>query len=830
MNAVEIITKAALSTGYRHEAVLRDYAFADVLDPAAPTRKVALATFTQTPPSYRSAALGVVTDDARDPHVVVAEHRALGAPILFVVTGDDVSVWQVRIVTPPRILTRLSAAELPALFERNREAWQPEAIHRAKSIGAVESNYQLDFVDAGLLPAIEGEIHTKLDRLLAETLADAHQATGRRRLDERLLFRVVFRLLAAKVLQDRGHPFAEDWNPLDLHSVLSAIERYYQLEAVPLADYHAVHPAFEAAWTKLRAGINFSNISADDLAFVYENTLVTPKTRRHFGTHSTPPQVAEYIVRNLELWRHDVATLRVYEPFVGAGVFLVSALRHLKALLPVDWTDRRRHDFLVDRLAGEEIDVFACEVATLSLILADYPNHNGWHIHEIDLFAGDVLAERMEGHNVILCNPPFKAFSAQERAQYGLPANTYSKPMAVLNAALNAHPTALGFVLPRPFILERQYAELRGRIERLYGSVELVELPDRTFGASAIEAAALIARDPRSPTSNMIALRSTEIADRDRARFLKTGEVTTQRTDNRPVADHSSGNLWIPSLEPLWRYLRNNLQLGRQLSIHRGIEWQYRQNEAWSNTRRPGYRRGLHTARKASQFLIADPVWLDCNDEHLRGGAIRWPWDRPKLIANAARLSRGPWRLAAALDTTGLLCSQQFFGLWPTTPTTERELLALSAVLNGPVANAYLAVHSPANRLRIAAVSAIPVPRALPERIADLFTEYLALLTDPGPLRAETDRLGELLTLIDAAVLGAYDLPPRLEQQLFGYFRDAERPVAHSWTHWDDSHPMPGLRLAERLSGRFHPKGNWIAEVFRPLPEREAALLRTFGE
>jgi hypothetical protein len=97
VNAVEIIADAALSTGYRHEAVRRDYTFADVLDPSEATRKVALATFTQTPPSYRSSALGVVTDDIRDPHIVIAEHRALGAPILFIITGDEAGVWQVSL-------------------------------------------------------------------------------------------------------------------------------------------------------------------------------------------------------------------------------------------------------------------------------------------------------------------------------------------------------------------------------------------------------------------------------------------------------------------------------------------------------------------------------------------------------------------------------------------------------------------------------------------------------------------------------------------------------------------------------------------------------------
>jgi hypothetical protein len=47
----------------------------------------------------------------------------------------------------------------------------------------------------------------------------------------------------------------------------------------------------------------------------------------------------------------------------------------------------KRHEFLVKRISGDEIDAFACEVATLSLILADYPNANGWKVSERDLFA-----------------------------------------------------------------------------------------------------------------------------------------------------------------------------------------------------------------------------------------------------------------------------------------------------------------------------------------------------------------------------------------------------------------------------------------------------------
>ena len=829
MNAVDIIAKAVRSTGYRDEAIIRDYAFADVLDASDATRTVSLAAFTQTPPSYRSAALAAISAADGETLDLVKEHRALGAPLLFVIEGDQVSLWQVRGDAPPRVLERLSVTDVPALFERLGKSWRPDAIHRAKSIGAIDRNYQLDFVDLGLLPAIEGEIHLKLDRLLVDTLKAASDAQGGKPPEIRLLFRVVFRLLTAKVLQDRRHFFAQGWDATDLTSILRAIESYYSLESVPGTSKN-MPTAFSAAWECLRGGISFANISSDDLAFVYENTLVTPEARRHFGTHSTPRQLAEYAITRLELHRYKPDELSVYEPFAGAGMFLVSALRHMRDLLPVDWSDQQRHDFLVGRLAGDEIDPFACEVTSLSLILADYPNQNGWHIAETDLFEGAVLQDRMKGRNVVLCNPPFEAFTTKERSLYPIAREFYSKPVAVLNAALDAHPLALAFVLPRPFILDQQFAEQRLKIEKLYGDVELVELPDRIFGASAIESALLIAYEPRPPAPAAITLRSTEVSDFDRIAFLKTGKTTSERRVVRAVGDPPSGELWVPPLQAVWEYLLTSPRLQSHFTIHRGLEWKSAQQAAWSTQRNAGYRRGLHTARGAQQFVLPRPVWLDCRPDRLLYKAIDLPWELPKLIVNAGRLSRGPWRAAAMLDKEGLVCSQQFFGLWPHEAVSDVQLLIFVAILNGPVANAFLAIHSPANRMRISAVEQIPVPSVLPIRAGELTSEYLRLLTQRTAQRQNDEKLESLLTQIDGAVLSAYDLPLRLERQLLDYYRSADRPVTHPWGHWDASNATAGLTLAERVSGRFHPHGSWVREVFQPLPDDEARLLRTYGD
>ncbi len=215
-------------------------------------------------------------------------HRSLGAPLLFVIEGDQVTLWQVRGDAPPSVLERLPLHDVPALFDQHRKEWRPNAIHRAKAIGALNRAYQLDFVDLGLIPAVEGEVHLKLDRLLNDALTASFQASCDAPPDTTLLFRVIFRLLAAKLLEDRRHPYAQQWDVIDLASVFRAIESYYSLVAIPATGPRTLSPAFAAAWDCLRGGINFSNISSDDLAFLYENTLVTPETRKDLGTPLLP--------------------------------------------------------------------------------------------------------------------------------------------------------------------------------------------------------------------------------------------------------------------------------------------------------------------------------------------------------------------------------------------------------------------------------------------------------------------------------------------------------------------------------------------------------------
>ncbi|WP_052174790.1 hypothetical protein [Paracoccus sanguinis] len=132
MSVLASIERGLLDFGYSADALHRAYSFADVLDSAAKTRTVALAAFTQTSESFRSAAFGVVEGEP-DSAAAVMANRALGAPIFFSIDSRDVGVWAVG-AQAPRLLERVSVDQLADLFGRYRDSWTPQALHRAKSL------------------------------------------------------------------------------------------------------------------------------------------------------------------------------------------------------------------------------------------------------------------------------------------------------------------------------------------------------------------------------------------------------------------------------------------------------------------------------------------------------------------------------------------------------------------------------------------------------------------------------------------------------------------------------------------------------------------------
>ncbi|WP_165360780.1 N-6 DNA methylase [Candidatus Chloroploca sp. Khr17] len=117
--------------------------------------------------------------------------------------------------------------------------------------------------------------------------------------------------------------------------------------------------------------------------------------------------LAEYIVQQLPFDELPQDERRVFAPFTGHAPFLIAALGRLRTVLPSTMDADQRHDYFVRMLRGMELDAFAREVARYSLILADYPNPDGWDIRQADVFSSPYTDTYLQQAKIVLCNPPF---------------------------------------------------------------------------------------------------------------------------------------------------------------------------------------------------------------------------------------------------------------------------------------------------------------------------------------------------------------------------------------------------------------------------------------
>jgi len=370
MNVLHAVRGELSRLGYMKNLLQEAYVFDDASVPGTRELKITLAAFAQWPPSYRNACIGVLTANGRSGPQHVSNYRTLGAPMFFEAFHDRLDRYRVEATGRAVFLESIPARNIHRAFQANRKTWSPEAIFRAKAIAPSAAPLQLDFVDIGLLPALKGMIHNKLDRLLKDTLHEAiivHEShTSGAKPDDTLLFRLVFRFLAAKIFSDRKHP--GNWSASEAGTIIDRVQKFYGFitpESQQILDEPNTQ---QTVWDMFRKAFNFQNLSVDDLAFIYENTLIRRETRKEFGIHSTPSSVAELVVDRLPFESLPLEKRYVLEPCAGHGVFLVAALRRLRELLPPSWTDEQRHGYLKDRLTAIEVDDFAAEVCRLSLM------------------------------------------------------------------------------------------------------------------------------------------------------------------------------------------------------------------------------------------------------------------------------------------------------------------------------------------------------------------------------------------------------------------------------------------------------------------------------
>lgn len=767
------------SSGLRDE----NYEFVDWFDSLAPKRTVC-AVFGQTPFSYDSACFAVFPTKTPATADRVAQYRALGAPIGLEVQPTRILPWRIGrdASTTCHVREEIPHERIDAVLRDSALDWKPQSILRAKNIPGATTAAQLEFLDLELVPALEQIVSQKLHEVLTAAIVDvtnAHKTRTGLPPDPKRLFRLVFRMLAARVLHDRS---VQGFRSLDSATpavILQRVADYYGEDSPILHDRASQQAVFDRLWD----GFSFQNLSVDILSYIYENTLVDASARAELGIHSTPRNIARYIVNKLPFEDIPETERRVVEPCSGHGVFLVAALKRLRDLLSPNMSGQERHKYFVKMLRGFEIDAFALEVSRLCVTLADFPNHSGWKLHCGDIFKSAEFDNSLRTAQIVLCNPPFQDFSPSHAARrQGL----VKKPLAVLNKVLSTLSPAglLGFVLPRQAVSGVSYREARERLAKRYSEIEIVSLPDRIFHGVDLETSLLIAKSVRRG-SKLVSLQFTEVREQERQHFVQHHCASRIDVAERSISDVA--RTWsIPELSEIWDRLGVQARLHEVARIHRGVEWKqpFRRDLYLSRSPNHHFRRGLNSVERDFQsFETPKNIFLCDKRPFQRGNAWTLSWEQPKVIMNAVRLSRGPWCVAAFSDTTGFVVSQNFHGVWP---RRGYPVATIAALLNSPIAAAFVATHEGKMHIRVSTLRQMPIPNvsredhALLHRLIDAYLQSLRSLPhndlELWGQRAGNDIARNLLLQIDAVILRAYNLPPRLERRLLDYFNDAKTP------------------------------------------------------
>lgn len=772
--------------GYKDDLLREDYVFDDVYS-SDRALHIPLAAFAQFPPSYRNACIGILAANGNSGPEYVSEYRALGAPMFFEISQDHIKRYRVNF-SGAEFIELIKGNDIQNAFAENKKKWAPVTIFRAKSIIPSIQSVQLDFVDLGLLPALKGMIDKKLDRLLDKILNEAiiiyKKNSQGMTPDFKRLFRLVFRYLAAKIFHDRGHH--GNWGNPNASIIIDQINEFYRLPDGEDRDIVNDLDTRQIVWDRFRNAFNFQNLSVDDLAFIYENTLVQKSTRKQFGVHGTPPEIASLLVNHLPFESLPQDGRYVLEPCAGHGVFLVASLARLRDLLPSSWSALQRHEYFRKRLTAIEIDVFASEVCRLCLMLADYPNPNGWNIIPDDVFGSNSLEEQLKISQIVLCNPPFEDFTRDERTHYGNMIESPHKPYEVLRRILKNPPEMLGYILPKSAILGRGYRDLQDSIARTYKFIETVMLPDSIFDHSDQETVLLIASDRNREKNAEVTIKTFWVSGKDKSLLFETGKLPERvnETVNRSVKTEYIP-IWNPPLSDIWDYLKNYPQLGQIADCHRGIEWNIplRENrqKLISDSPRIGFNKGLDTpSHKIEPYYVRNVLYLNMAEEYRRTNNHFLHWEKPKVIVNKSRIRRSPWRIVACPDTDGIVCYQSFIVIWP---KANINVEVLSALINSPLLNVvlYLKGYGRDNTINTLAKLPIPLVKNIEtDRITLLVRNYIkfrAMFGQDLVNRDITKTCSDILMETDALILKAYDLPPRLEKKVLDFFRGYKRPV-----------------------------------------------------
>jgi type I restriction-modification system DNA methylase subunit len=801
---------------------------------------VPLATFSDTPHDSRSICTASF-DALTDPAPGVAALRALGAPIVFSCHAGKLQWWK-QTTTAPELLANIEAANVKRFFDEHRDDLSPQNVFEGKTLRRLPQRKQLSFVDAGLMPQVERESGEAISALVERVIQGMEKSLGRHvktDADVNAVYKSTFWLLAAKVLREKRVPNFIMIKLVDIDDVFRRVGLHYgDTNGLPPGGPSWRSAIKEAAQT-IESFPRLAHVSVDALDRVYEDTMIPPEVRKAHGIHSTPGALVDYMVWQLWPWIEQLPPDRrhVFEPACGHSAFLVGALRVLRQWSDIG-EDQERHDYLRKHLHGIELDTFALEVAKLRLTLADMPHGNKWDLILGDMFDGAHLERESKRCGVLLANPPYERFTQAEQNRYKKRKTSViavSKAAEMLRRTIPhlAPGACFGVVVPHGFLNSNESTDLRRKLLSDFEIAEIDVFEDQLFEKADHEAAVLLGRRrPAKATAGEVWFRRVRNSGMEvfRQRFAFSSE---QRVDLSRFALPDNADLRVPEGDAVWDRLSKYPRLATVAKVGQGFSFRGEDlpESAGTLSARPkaGYRPCFVTARGDPPIFGApEKQWMNPDSSVIQRPRMGLVGQPGQVIVNHARASRDAWTMKAWLDQEGIAVKGNF--LVVRSKHAEVTGVALWALLNSPVANAFVYCRATKRHIIGGDLLSLPIPNLRGETLAGITSAAQAYLAttretggffrpDPNP-----SAVREALLSMDAAVLRAYNLPPRLEHQLLSIFWGVERKgVGCDFRGYYPPDARPFVPLHEFISDTFRrATAGKIAARYRPVRSKAA--------
>jgi len=802
--------------GYEGDLLRRDFRFGQ-------RQQVPLAGFAHEPADARYACIAVTQTNGEIPEQAVLSCRPMGAPIVLLCHHAGLQLWQ-QSREGPRLHEDVPASKIPNFFAAHKRDFAPEAVYRAKTLALFENQYQLAFVDIGLMPLVESEIGRSLSQLIER---------GVRRLRQDLhlslvspeeghwLLKSVFWLVAAKILRDKEVPRFTSLDLGGVEEVYRRLAKHYGAEAIPVPDSHR-REALATIARDIEDFAHLGHVTTESLSYVYESTLISRETRSALGTHSTPSYLVDYMVWQLVHWIEEIplADRHVFEPACGHAAFLVSAMRLLREMLPASISDApARHDYFKRRLHGLDSDSFAVEIARLSLTLADIPNPNGWDVQVGDMFDGNALPRGASKSMVLLANPPFESFTKAERKRYGNLRQSNKAAEMLARTLVCLKPGAVfAVVVPQQLLHTNRgnAPEVRRLIAREFDLRGICLFPDNVFTFSSHESAILLGRRRAEKSRTYGVLNYGRVHKKEAQEFKSSYRVATRmQIEQRRLLKSPTFDLRVFPLDRLWDWCAPLPALGTTAAIGQGLFCKGKSSlptGATTVSDRPfgGSVKGFEGWDPSIPIHgMPREVFLSLDAEVVDRYVTGRPPGVPQVVLNYGPAGPGgPWCLKALLDWEGHAVTSRFITIRPHVEPLPLEFFW--ALLNSPLANAYVYERSMKRTVTVGVVRGIPFPRATEGNVGPVVQAARAYLDTVRPpsegLASRTDEalLRNLLLRMDAEVLRLYQLPPRYERQLLDLFSGCQREgVPCRFDRYFPEDYEPCFSLHEYLSDEY---------------------------